>query len=87
MEKMDMMPAHKWEPNEKGRNKGDSGSTGKTIKASRMARIRWSYRPSYYHRLPRGTKSNVHAQHNTREGSPTSLVQRDLQSGTIGSGV
>ena len=47
METMDMMPAHKWEPNEKGRNKSDGGSTGKTIKASRMARICWCYQPSY----------------------------------------
>ena len=41
MEKIDMMSAHKWEPNEKGRNRSDGGSTGKTIKASRMARICW----------------------------------------------
>ena len=42
METRDMTRAHKWE---KGRKTGHrvSGSTGQTIKESRMARNGWSY--------------------------------------------
>jgi hypothetical protein len=75
MERMDMTPAHKWEPSEKGRIKGNGGSTGKTIKGIPHGETLLEHLSSYNHRLPRGTKSNLHVQHNTREGSLTPLVQ------------
>ena len=51
---MDMTRAHKWE---KGRKRGHrvSGSTGQTIKESRMARNGWSYQ---FKRYPACTAGN-----------------------------
>jgi hypothetical protein len=41
-EKMDMMPAHKWEAMEKEGKGGKSDPNGQIIKGSRMARNRWT---------------------------------------------